>query len=336
MILFKTHKDIDTTIEAATSAIIDTQQASLVGFQVNATVNSTAKAAACAIPSSVVTQGLTLTAVLAADGEGGVASNSITIAFTSGGTAGAEVVTVVAKAISVKIASGTSTVTQVRTAMQAAAACTALVTTTGTSAATVAAAVAVTLTGGADSHIDIDTGVISISSHGFYTGLVVQATKSGSAFPTGMLATTNYYVKVIDVDTIQLFDTLAHALAAVLDSIDIDDTAYFLNKNYSTSTGVAVYTTDGSLSSTITFTPTAISGVSYKLQRSADYDPRTSEGNWVDAVAGESNTVVTNNITVSANTVATIINNCWPFVRILFAISAGTIAIKVISNTKTR
>jgi len=92
--------------------------------------------------SSVVTQGLTLTAV-----DYGVLQNTITIAFTPGATAGSEVVTVTGKAISVQIATGVSTVTQVRTAMQAAAACTALVTTTGTSAATVATAAAVPLAG---------------------------------------------------------------------------------------------------------------------------------------------------------------------------------------------
>lgn len=94
--------------------------------------------------ASVITQGLTLTAV-ANLGAGG---NNITVAFTSGGTAGSEVVTVTGNAISVQIASGTSTVTQVRTAMQASTACTALVTTTGTSASTVSAAAAVSLTGG--------------------------------------------------------------------------------------------------------------------------------------------------------------------------------------------
>lgn len=96
-----------------------------------------------ATAATKVTQGLTLTAV-ATDNTG----NLISVAFTSGGTAGAEVVTVVGNAISVQIQSGVSTITQVRTAMQAAAACTALVTTTGTSASTVTTASAVFLTGG--------------------------------------------------------------------------------------------------------------------------------------------------------------------------------------------
>jgi len=102
--------------------------------------------------ASKVTQGLTLTAV-ANLGAGG---NSITIAFTGGATAGAEVVTVTGNAISVQIQSGTSTVTQVRTAMQAAAACTALVTTTGTSASTVSTASALSLLGGVTGGIFCD------------------------------------------------------------------------------------------------------------------------------------------------------------------------------------
>lgn len=102
--------------------------------------------------ASKTTQGLTLTAVAGQ----GAAGNGITIAFTSGGTAGAEVVTVTGLAISVQIQSGTSTVTQVRTAMQAAAACTALVTTTGTSASTVSTAGALPLLSGVTGGIFCD------------------------------------------------------------------------------------------------------------------------------------------------------------------------------------
>lgn len=109
-----------------------------------------------------VTQGLTLTAAAF-----GSAGNSITIAFTAGGTAGAEVVTVTGNAISVQIETGVSTVTQVRTAMQAAAACTALVTTTGTSGSTVATASALPLLTGADGVVSTSIpGVASCSQTG--------------------------------------------------------------------------------------------------------------------------------------------------------------------------
>lgn len=94
------------------------------------------------VKASLVTQGLTLTAV-----GYGVAQQAITLAITGGGTAGSEVVTVTGNAISVKVQSGVSTVTQVRTAMQASGPCTALVTTTGTSASTVSTAAAIPLAG---------------------------------------------------------------------------------------------------------------------------------------------------------------------------------------------
>lgn len=98
-----------------------------------------------AVKATKVTQGLTLTAV-----DFGIGGNDITIAFTGGATAGAEVVSVSGKAISVQIESGVSTVTQVRTALQAAGAATALAVTTGTSGSAVATAAAVSLTGGVD------------------------------------------------------------------------------------------------------------------------------------------------------------------------------------------
>ena len=57
----------------------------------------------------------------------GTPANSISITFTSGGTAGAEVVTVVGSAISVQIQSGVSTAAQIKTAIEASVPATALV-----------------------------------------------------------------------------------------------------------------------------------------------------------------------------------------------------------------
>ena len=54
-------------------------------------------------------------------------SSAITVAYTGGGTAGSEVVTVVGNAISVQIESGVSTATQVKTKVDALAAASALV-----------------------------------------------------------------------------------------------------------------------------------------------------------------------------------------------------------------
>lgn len=80
----------------------------------------------------------------------GADGNSITVAYTGGGTAGAEVVTVSGTAISVQIESGVSTITQVRTAINASVAAAALVTASGTSATTVATQTALPLQNGDD------------------------------------------------------------------------------------------------------------------------------------------------------------------------------------------
>lgn len=72
--------------------------------------------------ASVVIQDLTYDADTA-----GIAGNSIAIQYTTGGTAGAEVVTVLDTQISVQIESGVSTATQVKTAVDASGAAAALV-----------------------------------------------------------------------------------------------------------------------------------------------------------------------------------------------------------------
>lgn len=74
-----------------------------------------------AIKAAKVIQDLTYTAL-----KGGQGGNAITIAYTTGGTAGAEVVTVSGNAISVQIQSGTSTATQVSVAVLASGAAMAL------------------------------------------------------------------------------------------------------------------------------------------------------------------------------------------------------------------
>lgn len=107
------------------------------------------------------TQGVTLTAVTM-----GAAGNSITIAFTPGATAGAEVVTVSGSAISVQIETGVSTVTQVRTAINAAAPAAALVTATGTASATVATASALALQNGDDTDFTATSGSMTLTQTG--------------------------------------------------------------------------------------------------------------------------------------------------------------------------
>lgn len=80
----------------------------------------------------------------------GTAGNSITIAYTAGGTAGAEVVTVTGSAISVQIQSGTSTIDQVVAAVAASTPAAALITSASSGAGTITTHVAYAFTGGID------------------------------------------------------------------------------------------------------------------------------------------------------------------------------------------
>lgn len=104
--------------------------------------------------ASLVSQGVTYTAVAF-----GSSGNSITVAITGGGTAGAEVVSVVGNDISVQVEEGVSTVTQVRTAVNASVPAALLVLASGTNAATLSALAAASLAGGID-------GVVSSSIMG--------------------------------------------------------------------------------------------------------------------------------------------------------------------------
>lgn len=83
----------------------------------------------------------------------GSARNSITVAYTGGATAGAEVVSVVGNAISVQIENGVSTATQIKTAVDASGAAAALVSVTisGTAGNAQAVAAAANLAGGTGS-----------------------------------------------------------------------------------------------------------------------------------------------------------------------------------------
>jgi len=115
-----------------------------------------------ATAASLVKSSLTFTAK-----EAGYPGNDITIAFIAGGTAGAEVVTVVGKAISVSMATTVSTATQLKTALDASAAALALITTTIASGqgSTAQAAFAIdNLEGGDGLSVGSFDGVIGYSS----------------------------------------------------------------------------------------------------------------------------------------------------------------------------
>lgn len=98
---------------------------------------------------------------------------------------------------------------------------------------------------------------LTVTAHGFTTGLKGQATNAGGALPTGIVALTDYFVVVVDADTIKLSDTLAHALAGT----------NFINIS-------------GNGTGTQTFTPTAVAGATVTLLKSNNYNPITGTGSF--------------------------------------------------------
>lgn len=324
-------------INATTDFIVDTRYASFrAGFQVNSVVNSAGtKTAAYGVKAVGTLGGVTYTS---ARTDGLYASdNTITVAYTAGGTAGSEVVTVVGQAISVQIASGVSTVTQVRTAVNASAAAAALVTATGTSASTVSTTAATAITAmstpttGVNSKIDEVKGIWTITAHGMLTGQVVTLTTSAGSLPTGFATSTNYYVFAASANTIQLFDTAAHALAAVPSASD----------GTTTSTGLIIPTADGTSGATASVIPTALSGASATLYWSNDYMPSSvngggstaaKAGTWTAFTSGETDSVVTANITTTGTVAASAKNLAYNWVKCTVAVSAGSLQVEVIGK----
>lgn len=74
------------------------------------------------------------------------------------------------------------------------------------------AADAVEAVAASDTDINTDTGVISITAHGFSTGDCVNVATSNT-LPTGISANTAYYVKKSNDNAFTLYDTRAHAVA---------------------------------------------------------------------------------------------------------------------------
>lgn len=100
-----------------------------------------------AVAASLIVQDITYTAAIK-----GEAGNDITIAYTGGATAGAEVVTVTGNAISIQIQTAVSTATQVKAAFDAEAAAVALAAASisGTAGDAQVVAAAAALAGGVD------------------------------------------------------------------------------------------------------------------------------------------------------------------------------------------
>ncbi len=154
-------------------------------------------------------------------------------------------------------------------------------------------------TAGVTSEIDLDDNEFSIPSHGFVTGLKVAATTSAADFPAGLSA-TNYYVIVVDANTIKL--ATSAALAALGTAVNVTDE------------GTGVHT----------LTPASLGGVVVKLQASND--------------AANFDDIANMTVTISADgtKVWNIVDPFYRYIRLLHTPSAGAIDLTVKLNAKTR
>ena len=162
-----------TSKERLTNTLIGVGSPSLGYATISGSVISTNTMTGLIATAALVFQDLTYTAVAA-----GVSGNLISIDYNGGGTAGAEVVSVVGNAIAVVMQDGVSTATQIRTAINAFGAATALIvcSVSGAGAHAQAAAPLTYLAGGLDTSllrkgmriirtsIPTDTRILAITS----------------------------------------------------------------------------------------------------------------------------------------------------------------------------
>jgi hypothetical protein len=157
----------------------------------------------------LATQGLEFSAAMwGSEGE------TISITFTAGATAGAEVVTVNDHAITVQVESGVSTRAQVKTALDASAAAMALVSVLVGSAGTVTAAAAQFLTDSEEQKVNVTANTLTLAAHGFATGLKVRLDgPDADNLPGGLAEATDYYIINVDANTVKFASSYANALA---------------------------------------------------------------------------------------------------------------------------
>jgi hypothetical protein len=212
--------------------------------------------------STLIVQDLTYSAV-----DRGVAGDDITIQYVGDGVAGAETVDVTDTAIVVHMDATVivgSTADDIFAAVQASIPASDLVdvVVSGTGATVQAVAAATPLAGGVDSEVIVADSTFSIPTHGFTTGLKIRLTTTGT-LPAPFLTGTDYFVIVVDADTVQLAASLDDALAGT--AITIVD--------------------EGSDSGVGTLTAVALAGASVTFQKSNDGE------NWVNIQSATSITV---------------------------------------------
>lgn len=150
---------------------------------------------------------------------------------------------------------------------------------------------------GVASAINITDDTITIASHALYTGLKIQLTIDGGTLPTGVTTGTDYFVIVVDVNTIKLASTLAYAQAGTAINI----------------------TSQGTAGQEATVTAVSLAGASLTLAYSAN-DASLLAGVWKDVASATS-------ITADAVIAITATDIGYKYLRYSYAITAGSMTV---------
>jgi len=105
-----------------------------------------------------------------------------------------------------------STDTQIKTAIEAEAGADALVALTGNTGAAQTVQAHTHLEGGVASTINLESNNVTLTAHGYALGAKTRLTTDG-ALPTGLAAGTDYYIIVVDANTLAFATSLANAQA---------------------------------------------------------------------------------------------------------------------------
>ena len=154
-----------------------------------------------------------------------------------------------------------------------------------------------------DGDVNTSTDRITITGHAFVTtGLKVAATTTG-VLPGGLSA-TNYWVIVVDANTIKLASSLANAQAGT--NVDI---------------------TSAAGGGTHTLTPASIAGATLTLQKSNNYNPDTASGDW-DAVEAATSITADGDIWIAD------IDPEYNWARISYTLTAGKLSASTVLIVK--
>ena len=154
-----------------------------------------------------------------------------------------------------------------------------------------------------DGDVNTSTDRITITGHAFVTtGLKVAATTTG-VLPGGLSA-TDYWVIVVDANTIKLASSLANAQAGT--NVDI---------------------TSAAGGGTHTLTPASIAGATLTLQKSNNYNPDTAAGDW-DAVEAATAITADGDIWIAD------VDPEYNWVRISYTLTAGKLSASTVLIVK--